>query len=282
MKIAGHIIGACSWSFRHATAEQTVERMRELGIEHLQLAIGNVMAMSSQEQAAYKKVWQDNNVKFTAGMIGFIGEYYTTIDSIRRTGGYVPDDLWPQRRQKTIDAGKIAADMGIHQVSTHIGFVPPSHDPHYEVMVDRLRTISQDFAELGLGLLMETGQERANELLQFLNDLGVNNVKINFDPANMILYGAGDPIEAVGILERHIGHVHLKDANLSDQPGVKWGKEVIFGRGQVGVKRFLEALRAVHYTGPLVFEQEIDGGLEGLKESLEALRTAEKQINAQQ
>ena len=97
-------------------------------------------------------------------------------------------------------------------------------------------------ADHGLELLMETGQEEDAELLQFLNDLAVRNVHINFDPANMILYGAGDPIEAVQTLGRHIRHVHIKDGTLSKQPGVIWGEEVPFGHGQVGPRRFFDAL----------------------------------------
>lgn len=278
MKIAGHDIGVCSWSFRGNDPAQLVAKVRELGLDHLQLGLNGPLSLDEQGRARYLQTLRDSGLVITAGMIGFPGEDYSSIASIRQSGGFMPDDLWTARRQLALDAGRLAANIGIKQVSTHIGFVPPSHDPHYTIMLDRLREIAREYDTMGLRLLMETGQERANELLQFLNDLSVRNVKVNFDPANMILYGAGDPIEAVGILGRHIGHVHLKDANLSDQPGTKWGKEVIFGRGQVGVRRFLEALRDVKYTGPLIFEQEIDEGLVGLRESIDSLRAAEKEM----
>ena len=106
---------------------------------------------------------------------------------------------------------------------------------------------------------METGQETAAELLQFLNDLRCRSVYVNFDPANMILYGAGDPVEAIGILGRHIRHVHVKDAVMSNQPRMTWGEEVPFGNGQVPPKAFLEALDRARYTGPLVIEREAGG-----------------------
>ena len=85
------------------------------------------------------------------------------------------------------------------------------------------------------------GRDRAAAISQRHS---LQNVGINFDPANMILYDAGDPIEAINILGRHIGHVHVKDAVASDQPGVEWGTEVPFGTGQVDVKKFLAARRA--------------------------------------
>jgi sugar phosphate isomerase/epimerase len=103
---------------------------------------------------------------------------------------------------------------------------------------------------------METGQESAPELLQFINDVRAKNVRVNFDPANMILYGAGDPLAAIRTLGRHIGHVHVKDAKMSSQPGVAWGEEVPVGTGQVEWRQFLATLRSIGYTGPLVIERE--------------------------
>jgi sugar phosphate isomerase/epimerase len=168
----------------------------------------------------------------------------------------VSADEYPVRRAMTKSAGQIAAEMGMKLLTAHIGFVPPSSDPTYNVMVDRIGEIATDLEKFGVTLGMETGQESAPELLQFFNDLRVTNVKVNFDPANMILYGAGDPIEAIGILGRHIGHVHVKDAKLSSAPGATWGEEVPFGTGQVPPKEFLRALEDAGYTGPLVVERE--------------------------
>src|SRR3954464_10637334 len=142
-------------------------------------------------------------------------------------------------------------------------------------MMTRVHEIASSLAEDGLELLMETGQEEDAELLQFLNDLALRNVHINFDPANMILYGAGDPIEAVETLGRHIRHVHIKDGTLSKQPGVTWGEEVPFGQGQVGPKLFFSALHDVGYTGPLVIEREAGNNrLTDVKTAIEAIRGA--------
>jgi sugar phosphate isomerase/epimerase len=108
-----------------------------------------------------------------------------------------------------------------------------------------------------------------------LNDVSAKNVHVNFDPANMILYGAGDPIEAVKILGRHIRHVHVKDAVLSRQPGVLWGEEVPFGSGQVGPARFLEAMKGVGYGGPLAVEREAGSArLADVGTAIESLRNA--------
>ena len=112
----------------------------------------------------------------------------------------------------------------------------------YQRIVDRVREVADILGKQGVTLVMETGQEPVAELLEFLHDLKATNVAINFDPANMILYGAGDPIEAIKTLGKNIQHVHVKDATASAKPGEEWGEEVAFGTGQVGPQRFIEAL----------------------------------------
>jgi len=256
MNIAGHDIGVCSWSLAPKNTQDLISRVKELGLEHVQLALGALAQMDDKQKHQELGLLGKSGLTFTAGMIGFPGEDYTTIGTIKKTGGYVNEKEYPVRRALTKAAGQVAVDLGIKLVSAHIGFVPPSSDPNYDKMVTRIGEIAGDFKSLGLTLGMETGQETAPELLQFLNDLAVTNVKVNFDPANMILYGAGDPIEAIGILGRHIGHVHVKDATMSATPGVAWGAEVPFGTGQVPPKEFLRALKDAGYTGPLVIERE--------------------------
>jgi sugar phosphate isomerase/epimerase len=98
---------------------------------------------------------------------------------------------------------------------------------------------------------------------------------VNFDPANMILYGAGDPIEAIRTLGRHVRHVHVKDATASDRPGEAWGEEVAFGTGQVGPQRFLAALHRIDYRGPLAIEREAGNQrMADVRAAIEALQKA--------
>src|SRR5439155_372121 len=118
-----------------------------------------------------------------ADLIGFPGEDYSTIPTIRKTGGYVSEEEYPVRKQLTKAAAQLAGEMGMKMLSTHIGFVPPSSDPNYAGMLGRVCSVATDLGELGLELLMETGQESAPELLQLLNDLRCKNVRVNFDRA---------------------------------------------------------------------------------------------------
>ncbi len=252
-----------------------VARVRQIGLEHVQLALGPILLLDEKQKARELAVLRDSGIKVTAGMIAFPGEDYSTIPLIRDTGGFVPERDWPDRKQSTILAGRLAVELGLKQVSAHIGFVPPSNQESYGTMVTRVREVATGLADLGVELLMETGQERAAELLQFINDLACRTVHVNFDPANMVLYGAGDPIDAVHVLGRHIAHVHVKDAVLSDQPGVNWGTEVPFGAGQVGVNELLAALKAVGYAGPLAVEREAGNDRIGdVQIAIDALRAA--------
>lgn len=256
MNIDGHDIGICSWSLHAPSLAETLAGAKELGLGHLQLGLGDLVTADAEARKQVREQVRAAGITLTGTMVGFPGEDYSSIQTIRQSGGFVPTELWPARKQRTLDAARATADLGVKLLTTHIGFVPPSGDKAYSQMLGRLREIAQRLDSLGLTLVMETGQERASELLQFLNDLNCRNIGVNFDPANMILYGAGDPIEAIGILGRHIRHVHVKDAIASDKPGIAWGREVAFGTGQVDPGQFLGALKEVGYSGPLVIERE--------------------------
>ena len=275
MNIAGHDIGVCSWSLQPRSTQELIANVKRLGLQHVQLALGGLAQMDDKQKHQELGVLRNSGLTFTAGMIGFPDEDYSTIATIRKTGGFVSAEEFPMRRAMTRSAGQAARELGMNLLSAHIGFVPPSSDPTYASMLERICLIAEDVREFGVTLVMETGQETAPELLQFLNDLRCQNVKVNFDPANMILYGAGDPIEAIGILGRHIAHVHVKDATLSDAPGANWGKEVPFGTGQVPPKEFLRALKDAGYTGPLAIEREAgDQRMQDIAFAVETLKQA--------
>jgi len=275
MNIGGHDVGVCSWSLEPADTADLVAQMGKLSLRHVQLAIGPLVEMDERRREQELAQLREAGISVTAGMMAFPGEDYASIAIIRDTGGFLPDKSWPERRDAMKQAGKIVAQMGVSLLSVHVGFVPPSNDNRYVAMLKRIRELAAALAEVQVDLLMETGQERGAELLQFLNDVAARNVVVNFDPANMILYGAGDPIEAVRVLGRHIRHVHVKDAALSKQPGVIWGQEVPFGTGEVGAGRFLAALKAVGYSGALAIEREAGSSrLEDVRTAIESLRAA--------
>ena len=275
MNISGHDIGVCSWSIQPKDTAQLVAGVKELGLSHVQLALGPLLMLDDKRKHFELGQLRSAGVTLTGGMIAFPGEDYSSIDAIRRTGGYVPDDQWELRRRMSDQAAALGAELGLKAVTTHVGFVPHKRQPGYDKMLGRVRDVARDFGGHGIELGMETGQESADELLEFLNDLDAPNVFVNFDPANMILYGAGDPVDAIRTLGRHIRHVHVKDGTTSQKPGEEWGEEVPFGTGDVGPQRFLAALHRIDYRGPLVIEREAGNQrMADVKTAIETLRTA--------
>ena len=126
-------------------------------------------------------------------------------------------------------------------------------------------------ATKGITFAFETGQETADLLRRTLDDLKCPNLKVNFDPANMLLYDKGDPLRAVEILGPDIRSVHVKDAIRTKTPGT-WGEEVPLGGGQVDIKQFVQTLKKVGYTGPLCIEREVGNQQERLADIAHGVR----------
>ena len=169
------------------------------------------------------------------------------------------------RTYRVIDFG---AAIGASSISAHIGFVPgDAGDPDYVAVRAIARRVCDYAANRGQTFALETGQESAPELLGFLRDVNRENLGINFDPANMILYGSGDPIEALDVLGKHVLSVHCKDGDWSPagQP-TALGREKPLGEGAVGVERFLDKLAQIGYKGPLTIEREGVDPAEWLKD----------------
>ncbi len=251
-------IGVCSWSLAIKDLAKTLATIQqELGLGLVQVGFFGEHIPSEADHDSVVRVVKDSGLEVSATCIGFTGEDYSTIQRIAATGGFVPDDLFEQRCEETIRTARLTARLGVTMLATHVGFVPHDrNDPKYRVMVDRLRRITDALGEIGITLLMETGQERADSLVQFIDEVGRPNVRVNFDCANMVLYGAGEPVEAVEILGRRIAHVHMKDATWSSTPGKTWGQEVPLGDGDAGIPQVVSKLRAIGYQGPLVIERE--------------------------
>jgi L-ribulose-5-phosphate 3-epimerase len=275
MNIGGHTIGVCSWSLQPKDTADLVAQVKQTGLSHVQLGLAGLSVLDDQRKLHELDHLKQAGISITGGMLGFQGEDYSTIASIRKTGGFVPDQDWASRKAITQQAAKLGKELGVPHISAHVGFVPPRGEGNYDIVRDRIREVADLFAGHNLSLLMETGQEKAEELLEFLHDLKRDNVFINFDPANMILYGAGEPISAIRTLGQFIRHVHVKDATGSAKPGVEWGEEVPFGTGQVNPKQFLQALHDVKYTGPLCVEREAGTQrLTDVRFAIESLRKA--------
>lgn len=197
-------------------------------------------------------------VKVAVVFAGFEGESYATIDEVQTTVGLVPPATRQNRVEETIHVIDYAANLGSLAVGLHLGYLP--HDKEaseFKDLVGVVRGLCDCAASQGLEVYLETGQEPVDVLLDFLQAADRMNLSVNFDPANMILYGSGEPLPALRALGKHVRSIHCKDAVWSSSPGVSWGAETPFGEGEVNAREFLRTLAEVGYEGPLVIEREI-------------------------
>jgi sugar phosphate isomerase/epimerase len=189
-------------------------------------------------------------------MMAPAGEDYSTLDSIRKTGGVRLNEHWEANLEAAKRNAEIASRLGLDLCTFHAGFIPDdSDDALHDVMVDRLRAIVDAFADQRVRIGFETGQERAETLLEAMDEIDRPTLGVNFDPANMILYGMGEPVHAIELLAPRILQIHIKDARPSDQAG-QWGTETRAGDGAVDWGRFFKVVRERCPEVDLVIERE--------------------------
>ena len=249
-------LGVCSWSLQVKSIPELKRLLGELGVNVVQIACGDPHHASWDEGEAMPAAALASGIVMTAAMLGFPGEDYTTPQTIKETGGFGNPADRPERLARLAWALDRTRALGLSALTLHAGFLPAVDDPRRSALLDTLAHAADLAAAQGVTLAFETGQETADLLRRTLDDLKSPSVKVNFDPANMLLYDMGDPIRAVEILTPDIHSVHVKDARRPTTPGA-WGEEVPLGQGEVNIKRFVQTLQAVGYTGPLVIEREV-------------------------
>ena len=265
-------LAVCSWSLQPESPADLLAKLSAIGIDRVQLALDPLRekpAIWGSTTAQFASA----GVKIVSGMFGCAGEDYSTLESIRATGGIAPDATW-ETNWRNIQAGAdIARQLGIKFITFHAGFLPhEKSDPAYTKLEQRLRKVAGACQERGLHLCLETGQETAAALRQFLETLALPNVGVNFDPANMILYGKGDPIAALKTLSRWVRNVHIKDASSTKVPGT-WGSEVPAGTGEVNWPAFFATLEEIGFKGDWAIEREAGNQrVEDIKTAREMVR----------
>ncbi|HEY6564686.1 MAG TPA: sugar phosphate isomerase/epimerase family protein [Pirellulaceae bacterium] len=235
-----------------------LEMVRELGVPTLHLHAPSAGLRTPQKTDEFKRHLLDLGLTVTAVFGGFAGESYADIPTARATVGLVPESTRSDRLREMREIADFAATLGCSVAALHLGFIPESHtDPAFAALVEITGDLCDYCAARSQAVHLETGQETADELEQFLYAVNRDNLFVNFDPANMILYGTGEPIPALRQVGRFVRSVHCKDAQWAARPGHEWGTEVALGRGDVDWDAFLKTLDEIGYRGPLTIEREI-------------------------
>ena len=253
-------LGVCSWSYR-LPMDAVAAEMKKLGLSNINLALqpfleGDERHGKAEDAAACKRAEEriaSGEWKVSATMISFNHEDYTTLDTIRKTGGIVPDEHWESDRALVARAAKLTGEWKVPYMLMHAGFLDEHDKAAFEKYLYRVKTLRDICRNENVELILETGQETADDLAKFMPL--VEGVGVNFDPANMILYNKGVPVDAVRKIAPWIRHVHIKDAKYTKVPGT-WGEEVPWGDGEVNAELLLKTLDEVGFKGVFAIERE--------------------------
>lgn len=249
-------VGLMFWGEREPL--RMIRAVKSLGLRCGHLGFTGAVDLTGLGEV-YRKALADEDFVITAVFAAYDGESYADIPTVLDTVGFIPAATREAREKRTYEVVDMTAAIGVPIFACHIGFVPENHsDPVYAPVRDMVRRICDYCASKGIIFALETGQEPADTLLHFLEDVDRPNLKLNFDPANLVLYGTSEPIAALKLLGKHVVSVHCKDGKWPDRskPGTL-GTEMPLGDGAVDIGWFVSTLRQVGYTGALTIEREV-------------------------
>jgi L-ribulose-5-phosphate 3-epimerase len=236
--------------------DQSIAKVKALGLTCCQVSVGmSPVGLAGPLKEALTKYQVEATAAMTLGTGKMVWDFYQGPLTI----GLVP----PQTRAARIDALKRASDLAklcdIKAVHTHCGFIPENpNEPLYAETVKAIGEAAGHCKVNGQTFLMETGQETPVTLLRAIRDVGLDNIGVNLDTANLILYGKGDPVAALDVIGKYVRGLHAKDGLYPTDPK-RLGEEVAIGKGKVDFPEVMRKLHALQYTGPITIEREISG-----------------------
>ncbi|MBV8807447.1 MAG: sugar phosphate isomerase/epimerase [Acidobacteriaceae bacterium] len=238
------------------TPDKAIAKVKAFGLTCCQVGVGMAPASLAEPlKAALAKYQIEATAVMTLGPGKMIWNFYQGPLTI----GLVP----PQTRAARIDALKRASDLAeqcdIKAVHTHCGFIPENpNEPLYAATVNAIREVASHCKANKQTFLMETGQETPVTMLRAILDTGLDNIGVNLDTANLILYGKGDPVAALDVIGKYVRGLHAKDGLYPTDPK-NLGEEVAIGKGKVDFPELMRKLHSLSYTGPITIEREISG-----------------------
>ena len=231
----------------------------DLGFHYCQLNGWNPRLFTDETARQVKDLSLKYKVEVTSFWCGWGGPAVWDFVQGPLTLGLVPPAYRQERLQTLKQGADFSTSLGVKNIITHAGFIPENlTDPEYLPVLETLRDLAEYCRMRRLNFLFETGQETPVVLLRVIEDIGLDNVGVNLDPANLILYGKGNPVDALDVIGKYVWDVHAKDG-LYPTSGRSLGQEVPIGQGQVNFPLLLARLKALGYDGMLTIEREITG-----------------------
>jgi len=238
---------------------QVFENAAGYGFHHGQLVSWDPRLWTDEMAERVLRLCREFDIELTAFWCGWSGPKFWNFTEGPETLGVVPVAYRAERVQNLIDGAAFARKLGIVDVVTHMGFIPENmSDPNYPGVRAAVKTVARELKNNGQNLLFETGQETPVVLLRLFEEIGTGNLYVNLDPANLILYGKANPVDALDVLGDFVRGVHAKDAFYPTN-GRELGREVKVGEGKVNFPMLLKGLKAHGFDGSLTIEREISG-----------------------
>jgi len=238
--------------------EEAIVKVRQFGLSTCQVSCWSPEMLTEDNAKQLKRTAQDNSVEITTMWTGLPVAVWNFIDG-PRTIGLVPPETRNERVQILKKGSDFARILGVGSITTHVGFIPENPgDPIYPGLVEAVKEVAKHCAKAGQEFWFETGQETPVTLLRTFEDSGAENLGVNLDPANLILYGKANPVDALDIIGKYVRGVHAKDG-LYPTNGRELGEEMPLGKGKVNYPLLIPKLKRCGFRGALTIEREISG-----------------------
>ena len=253
-------IGTCVTLSAPEQLAASLSVLRENGFDSCQLMAWEPALWTEEIAVRTKELLQEYGVTVSAFWCGWEGPKVWDFYDGQLTLGLVPPEYRAQRIRNLCDGADFARLLGITDVVTHMGFIPENpNDPNFGSFCVAVRTVAEHLKENGQFLLFETGQESPVTLLRCFERVGCDNLGVNLDTANLILYGKANPVDALDVFGRYVRNLHAKDG-LYPVNGHDLGRETRIGEGKVDFRALFVRLHELGYDAYVTIEREISGG----------------------
>ena len=239
--------------------EKSFIKLRAFGFASCQLCSWEPEKWTDENADGIRALAEKHGIEISSFWCGWEGPKVWDFYEGQRTLGLVPPQYREMRVKNLCDGADFAHRIGLTDVATHMGFIPECpFDPNFEPLCNAIRTVAQYLKTSGQYLLFETGQETPVTMLRCFEQVGMDNLGVNLDTANLILYGKANPVDALDVFGKYVRNLHAKDG-FYPVNGHDLGEEVRLGDGKVDFPALFRRLKELGYDSYVTIEREISG-----------------------
>ncbi len=237
--------------------EKYFEQLVFFGFDNCQLGSWNPKDWTDENAQMVKELCEKYGVTISAFWCGWSGPVVWDFYDGQLTLGLVPPEYRQMRVEQLCAGADWAKKLGVTDVITHMGFIPENpNDPQFAPFCMAVRTVAGHLKKNDQWLLFETGQETPVTMMRCFEKVNMDNLGINLDTANLILYGRANPVDALDVFGKYVRNIHAKDGFYPTN-GHSLGREVRLGDGKVDFKALFVKLKELEYDGYVTIEREI-------------------------